>query len=60
MTVSKPPASATFISPRKSAIIPTSPMARVTAPPAASTIAVPSAAIGDTLSADPGTQLHSR
>ena len=31
--------------------MPTSPIARVTAPPAASTIAVPSAAIGGTLSA---------
>ena len=38
--------------------MPTSPIARVTAPPAASTIAVLSAAIGDTLSAELGTQLH--
>ena len=49
---------ATFISPRKMAIMPTSPIARVTTPPAASTIAVPSAAIGDTPSAELSTQLH--
>ncbi len=43
---SRPPASATFISPRNRVITPTRPMARVTAPEAASMMAADSSSMG--------------
>ena len=46
MMRSRPPSSATFIKPKNRAITPTKPMARVTAPPAASIMALPSSAMG--------------
>ena len=46
MIASKPPASATFMRPRNSAMTPTSPIASVTDPFAASIMARPSASIG--------------
>jgi hypothetical protein len=46
MTTSMPPASATFINPRKSVITPTRPMANSTAPLAAASISLDSTAIG--------------
>ena len=51
MITSRPPASATFISPRNRAMTPTRPMARVTEPAAPSIIAVASACIGSGWSA---------
>ena len=51
MMTRSPPASATFMSPRKSAITPTRPMASVTAPPAASTTASDKTCMGDCASA---------
>jgi hypothetical protein len=55
MMASRPPASATFIRPRNSAIIPTSPIARVTAPPAESTTAWVRTSMGeDAAAATPG------
>ena len=48
MTVSRPPASATFISPRNSAMAPTRPMASSTALPAAAIAPEDSACIGAT------------
>ncbi|MGD8548581.1 MAG: hypothetical protein PVJ45_03100 [Desulfobacterales bacterium] len=45
--VSKPPASATFISPRNRAITPTRPMASSTAPVADSIIALESTSMGE-------------
>ena len=54
ITVSMPPSSATFINPRKNAITPIRPIARVTELPAVSTIPLARACIGDTASAAPG------
>ena len=60
MMTSRPPASATFMSPRKRAMTPTSPMARVTALPADSTMARERTSMGDLSSAVAATQASSR
>ncbi len=60
MMSSSPPASATFIRPRNRAITPTRPMARVTASPAAFTMACDRTSMGDVSSGPPGVQVTSR
>ena len=60
MITNKPPLSATFISPRNSAITPISPSARVTALLAASTIAWLNSAIGASATPRPASQVSCR